>query len=378
MSCLALTGARILTPAGWLDRHAVLIEQGRIAALVPSHDLGDTVERQELAGGMLLPGFIDVQVNGGGGVLFNDRPDVEGVAAIAAAHRRFGTTSLLPTLISDDLAVVAEAIEAVRAAIERGVPGVAGIHLEGPFLNPDKRGIHDASKFARLDASAIDLLASLPNGVTLVTLAPERAEPGVIRELVGRGVVVAAGHTMADYDTMQRAAAEGLSGVTHLFNASSQLEGRAPGVVGAALDLGLTCGLIVDGHHVHPASLRVAIAAAGLERMMLVTDAMPSVGMSHKNFTLGGRTIVAEDGALRAADGTLAGSDLDMALAVRNAVTMLGLDLAAASRLASRTPAAFLGLDGAMGVIAPGARADLVHLDEALRPLATWIGGSAE
>jgi N-acetylglucosamine-6-phosphate deacetylase len=376
MTGLALTGARILTPAGWLDDHALVIEQGRIAALQPLSRLDDRLQQKKLDGGFLLPGFIDLQVNGGGGVLFNDHPDVDGVVAIAAAHRQFGTTALLPTLISDDLDVVAKAIEAVRQAIARGVPGVVGIHLEGPFLNPDKRGIHDASKFARLDASAVDLLASLPNGKTLVTLAPEQVEAGLISELVSRGVVVAAGHSMADYDTMKRAVAEGLSGVTHLFNAATQMEGRAPGVVGAALDLKLSCGLIVDGHHVHPASLRVALAAGGLDRMMLVTDAMPTVGLARKTFTLGGRTIVAEEGALRAEDGTLAGSDLDMALAVRNAITMLGIDLAAASQLASRTPATFMGLNNEMGTIQVGRRADLVHLDEELRPVTSWIGGT--
>jgi N-acetylglucosamine-6-phosphate deacetylase len=376
MTGLALTGARILTPAGWLDDHALVIEQGRIAALQPLSRLDDRLQQKKLDGGFLLPGFIDLQVNGGGGVLFNDHPDVDGVVAIAAAHRHFGTTALLPTLISDDLDVVAKAIEAVRQAIARGVPGVVGIHLEGPFLNPDKRGIHDASKFARLDASAVDLLASLPNGKTLVTLAPEQVEAGLISELVSRGVIVAAGHSMADYDTMKRAVAEGLSGVTHLFNAATQMVGRAPGVVGAALDLKLSCGLIVDGHHVHPASLRVALAAGGLDRMMLVTDAMPTVGLARKTFTLGGRTIVAEEGALRAKDGTLAGSDLDMALAVRNAITMLGIDLAAASQLASRTPATFMGLNNEMGTIQVGRRADLVHLDEELRPVTSWIGGT--
>jgi N-acetylglucosamine-6-phosphate deacetylase len=330
-----------------------------------------------LDGGFLVPGFVDVQVNGGGGVLFNDRPDLDGVRAIAEAHRHFGTTALLPTLISDDLAVVAKAIAAVDAAIHAGVPGIVGIHLEGPFLNPDKRGIHDAGRFRRLDAAAIELLSSLQGGVTLVTLAPELADDGMVAALRARGVVVAAGHTTADYACIERAIAEGLSGVTHLFNAMTQMESRSPGVVGAALDAKLFCGLIADGLHVHPATMRVALAAAGVDRLMLVTDAMPTVGMADKWFTLGGREIVAEGGACRAADGTLAGSDLDMAQAVRNAVAMLGVDLAQASQMASATPARFLGLSNIVGAIRPGLRADLVHLDEALEVRGVWIGGVA-
>lgn len=371
----ALAGARILTPDGWLDDHAVLLDGDCISDIVSLDKVASETAAEHLHGGVLLPGFIDVQVNGGGGVLFNDRPTIESIERIAAAHRRFGTTALLPTLISDDFAVVARAISAVADAIARKVPGIVGIHLEGPFLNPDKRGIHDASKFVRLDAPALDLIASLPNGVTLVTLAPELTRPGTIAELTRRGVIVAAGHTMADHSAMTRAIGEGLTGVTHLFNAMTQMEGRAPGVVGAALDARLHCGLIVDGRHVHPASLRVAIAAGGHDRMMLVTDAMPTVGAAEKQFVLGGRTIVAEGGACRAEDGTLAGSDLDMGLAVRNAVAMLKADLATVSAMASTVPATFLGLGDRTGTLAAGMRADLVYLDDDLQPRRTWIAG---
>jgi N-acetylglucosamine-6-phosphate deacetylase len=372
---LAISGARILTPEAWLDAHAVVIDGGHIAAVEPFDHRHDGAGAQRLDGGFLVPGFIDVQVNGGGGMLFNDRPDMDGVRAIADAHRAYGTTGLLPTLISDDLAVVARAIAAVDAAIDAGVPGVVGIHLEGPFLNPDKRGIHDAARFRRIDAAAIELLSSLRGGVTVVTLAPELADEGMVAALRARGVVVAAGHSMADHACMARAIGEGLTGVTHLFNAMTQMEGRSPGVVGAALDAKLFCGLIADGVHVHPASMRVALAAAGVGRVMLVTDAMPTVGMADKRFTLGGREIVAEAGACRAQDGTLAGSDLDMAQAVRNAVAMLGVDVADASRMASATPARFLGLGDSIGAIRPGYRADFVHLDEALQVRGVWIGG---
>jgi N-acetylglucosamine-6-phosphate deacetylase len=379
MTTKALIGARILAQGVWLDDHAVVISDGQIANVLPVADTESGPERVTLKGGILLPGFIDTQVNGGGGALLNDVPTVAGIRAIAAAHRTFGTTGLLPTLISDDLDVVAAAIAAVDDAIVAGVPGVLGIHIEGPFLNPGKRGIHDATKFRTLDHEAAALLSSLKQGKTLVTLAPESLGDGLIQVLVESGVIVAAGHTLATYDQMQRAFDQGVTGVTHLFNAMTQLDSRAPGVVGAALsDPRCISGLIVDGHHVHPAALRLALKARGPEGLMLVTDAMPSVGSGQKHFLLAGQTISAENGVCRAADGTLAGSDLDMATAFRNAITMMNVDIATASRMASGTPATFLGLSHCRGDIAPGFSADLVHLDGDLCVTATWIDGVRE
>lgn len=375
MNARAFAGARIFADGRWHNEHALVVEDGRVARIVPANGISDLLPVEPLEGGLLLPGFVDTQVNGGGGVLFNDHPTREGLEAIAAAHRAFGTTALTPTLISDDLDVIARAIEAVNEAIVAGIPGVVGIHIEGPFLNPAKHGIHDASKIRSLDDRAIDLLASLAVGKTLVTLAPECVAPGLIAALTERGVTVAAGHSLASYEDMERAVAEGLSGVTHLYNAMTQLGSREPGLVGAAMDLGLISGLIVDGHHVHPAALRAAFRAKGPGELMLVTDAMPSVGHPANGFALGGVWISTESGALRGPDGTLAGSDLDMARALRNAVSMMKIDLASASRMASATPAAFLGLADDRGTLAPGQRADFVHLDDARMPQGTWIAG---
>jgi N-acetylglucosamine-6-phosphate deacetylase len=375
MTITALTGARLLAGGVWHDDHAVITRGGVIEAVMPARAVPAEAQIHRLTGGMLAPGFIDTQVNGGGGVLFNEQPTVDGIRAIAAAHRRFGTTAMLPTLISDDLDVIARAIAAVDEAIASGVPGIIGIHIEGPFLNAGKRGIHDAGKFRLLDGAAIALLSSLKRGKTLVTLAPELAPEGAIAKLVRSGVIVAAGHTLASFEEMQCAIAEGLTGVTHLFNAMTQMESRAPGVVGAALDSDLICGIIVDGHHVHPASLRAAYRAKGAQALMLVTDAMPSVGSDAKSFHLGDALITAADGMLRSADGTLAGSDLDMASAARNTQAMMHVDAAAAFQMASATPARFLGLSESHGGIAPGLRADLVHLDDALHVQQTWIAG---
>ena len=374
MSRMILSGARVMTPGTDGEAVSVVIRAGLIESLVA--EPGKEGERIDLGGGWLLPGFIDTQVNGGGGVLLNDQPDVDGIAAIAQAHRRFGSTGLLPTFISDDLDRVAAVMDAMDAAIAQGVPGLLGLHIEGPFINVERRGIHKARFMRMLDEDAIALLTRPGKGVRLVTLAPECAPPGAIQALRAAGVIVAAGHSMADYATTRRALDDGLNGFTHLFNAMTPFGSREPGMVGAALeDRASHFGLIVDGHHVHFASLRVALAARGLDGAMLVTDAMPPAGTDMAQFDLQGRTIYVQDGALRSDDGTLAGSDLTMDLALRNSMTMLGLSLAEASALASGNPAAFLGLGGVTGAIRPGLAADLVHLDDAFNVQSVWVKG---
>ena len=375
MSPVALHASRVLTPAGFQPEHCVLVDKGLIAGVMPSSECPADVRHRQLAGD-LLPGFIDLQVNGGGGILFNDHPSVEGIAAIGEAHRRFGTTGFLPTLISDDLGTVARAIAAADAAIEQGIPGVLGIHVEGPFLNPDRKGVHDASKFRVLDPQALEIFSSLRRGRLLVTLAPELAPPGAIRALVDLGAVVAAGHTASTYDDLQAAFAEGLSGFTHLFNAMTQLGSREPGAVGAALEHSSSwCGLIVDGHHVHPATLRIALAAKGAEHLALVTDAMPTVGSDQTSFELAGQRIDCDGDRCITSDGTLAGSNLDMAAAVRNAERLMHVDAATAVQMASLVPATIMGIAGERGAIMPGLRADLVLVDDAKQVVETWIGG---
>jgi N-acetylglucosamine-6-phosphate deacetylase len=371
-----LANGRILTEAGILADHCVVIENSAVVAITPSALAPAQAARYDLDGGLLVPGFIDTQVNGGGGVLFNDAPTLETIAAIGAAHRPFGTTGFLPTLISDDLAVVDQAMRATEAAIEAGVPGVLGVHIEGPYLNVQRKGIHNADKFRVIDEAAFTLLASLKVGRTLVTLAPETTTPEMIRRLVEAGVVVAAGHTNATCAATRAALAAGLSGFTHLFNAMSPLTSREPGVVGAALEnQGAWCGLIVDGRHVDPAVLRIALRTRPMDRFMLVTDAMPTVGMRDKRFDLQGRQIQVIDGVCVDGNGTLAGSDLDMIGAVRNAMTMLALSVEQAVAMASASPAAFLGLADQRGRIAVGQAADLVLLDDTLAVRETWIDG---
>jgi N-acetylglucosamine-6-phosphate deacetylase len=374
-----LVNGRILTPEGIVDGKAVAIRDGRIDGVIDSADTPPGAARHDLDGGLLVPGFIDTQVNGGGGVLFNDQTTVEAIAAIGAAHRPYGTTGFLPTLISDDLAVVDAAMRAAEQAIEAGVPGVLGVHIEGPFLNVKRKGIHDSSKFRTLDDEAVALLSSLKRGKTLVTLAPETTTPEMVRRLTAAGVTVAAGHTNAAYGTVRKALDAGLTGFTHLFNAMSPLTSREPGVVGAALEsITAWCGIIVDGRHVDPVVLRIALRTRPLNRFMLVTDAMPTVGMIDKSFDLQGRHIRVVDGVCVDDNGTLAGSDLDMIGAVRNAMSMLGLSIEDAVSIASATPAAFMGLAGERGAIRAGQAADLVLLDDDLQVRRTWIDGVSD
>ncbi len=372
----ALSGGRIFDGATILEESAVVVAEGRIRAVVRVSEIPSGTPIVDLAGHLLAPGFIDIQVNGGAGVLLNDQPNPDGIGAIAGAHRRLGTTGLLPTLISDDWEIMASAADGIRMSLASGEPGVLGIHFEGPWLNARRRGAHDAGKLRPPDEPALDLFCADGLGSVVVTLAPELVPPGTIARLAGAGVRVCAGHTAATYEETRVALDEGLAGFTHLFNGMPPTESRAPGIVGAALeDAQSWCGIIVDGHHVHRAMLRTAIAAKETGRTILVSDAMPSVGTTHDRFTLGGRLVRIKDGSCVTDDGTLAGSNLHMALAVRNAVEQLGLPIEEALRMASLYPAAFLRLDQERGRIAAGYRADMVLLDDRFQAQRVWIDG---
>ena len=375
----ALVNGRVLIDGRFVSGKAVVIESGRIAAIVDETAVPGDALRYDLAEGLLVPGFIDTQVNGGGGALFNDAPTVDTIRTIGEAHRTFGTTGFLPTLISDDLDVIRSGIEAVESAIDQGVPGVLGIHIEGPFLNEHRKGIHDADKIRSLDEEGWSVLTSLRRGRTMVTVAPECTTPEMIARLVAAGVIVSAGHSNGKYAEVNAAISAGLTGITHLFNAMAPLGAREPGVVGAALESASTwCGIIVDGQHVSAATLKLALRCKPHDRFMLVTDAMPTVGSEAKEFVLQGKRIAARDGACFDKDGRLAGSDLDMAWAVRNAIGLLELAPETAFAMASAAPAAFLRLDSEFGRIAPGYRADVALLNDRLAVQRTWIRGELD
>ena len=376
-----LTGPRLFTGEAMLDRHALLIEDDEILDIVPQGlDCGAEVIDLP-ASGVLAPGLIDLQVNGGGGVLFNDTPTLEGALAIAAAHRGLGTTGLLPTMITDAPAAMLAAARAAAQAAAIPGSGVLGVHLEGPFLSPERCGVHQRRLIRTPDAADLAALCGLPalfgdGRRVLLTLAPEQVEHSAITRLVQAGLRVAGGHSAASFECARSALHAGMSGFTHLFNAMPPLASRAPGIALAAItDADSCCGIIVDGIHVHPAMLRLALAAKPAGGMLLVSDCMPPAGSAITEFMLQGRRILRRDGRLETEDGILAGADLDLCQAVRNAVAMLGVTLDEALRMASFYPARFLGLDDRLGLLAPGYQADLVLLDDRTHACATWVAG---
>jgi N-acetylglucosamine-6-phosphate deacetylase len=356
---------------------AVLIRGEQIVGIFGRDEISSSVPVQELPDTIwLAPGFIDIQVNGGGDLLFNDATTPETIQAIAQAHRRFGTTALLPTLISDSRDKMPKAVEAAEQAAAAN-PSILGIHLEGPFLSPEKAGVHDLGAIRRPTEEDIALITAKRKCATLVTLAPEQVGEGVIAALARAGIHVALGHSMATYAQTVAAMRQGLTGFTHLFNAMRPLQSREPGPIAAALESAdAWYGLIVDGIHVAPAMLRLALRGAG--HPILVTDAMPPVGGTRQSFMLNGEDIFVCEGRCAARHGTLAGAYLDMATAVRNCVQLLDVPLTNALRFASIHPAQFLGLGHVLGRLLPGYRADMVALDpDGIKVVRTWVAGAA-
>ncbi|WP_444929933.1 N-acetylglucosamine-6-phosphate deacetylase [Microbulbifer sp. SSSA002] len=324
--------------------------------------------------GLLVPGLIDIQVNGGGGVLFNQDPTVAALEKIGEAHSQFGTSAFLPTLITDKLPVMQQAADAVSEALSAGVPGVIGVHFEGPHLSEAKKGTHEQGFIRSLSDEELSLYAREDLGIRLLTLAPECVAVSDIRKLVALGVHVCLGHSNASADLVEAALDAGATGFTHLYNAMSPLHSREPGMVGTALIRDdAWCGLIADGHHVSPGAITLALKAKPQGKLLLVTDAMSLVGSEATHFPLFDRVVTREGDKLTSSTGELAGSHLNMIGAVRNIRDWCGVELPEALRMASLYPAQFLGLGG--GVITEGARADMVLLDETLRVSRTWCRG---
>lgn len=369
----AILAERIFDGQRWHPHSAALVEGRRLLGLLPQDAIpADCLPHTLREGTFLAPGFVDLQVNGGGGILLNDHPTVEGMLAIARAHRRYGTTACLPTLITDTRERTQRAIAA--AAVAAGQGGIVGLHLEGPFINPARAGVHRRDRIQQAQLSDLEWLADLAKaGRSFMTLAPECVPAGFIHGLTERGIRVAIGHSEATHEDVMRALAEGATAVTHLFNAMPSFGGRAPGIVGTALaDPRLLATLIVDGLHVDPVSVRAVFAAKSAEHVALITDAMPTIGSTIAEFKLMGRTARLREAKLQIEDGTLAGAHLDMASAVRNAVHLAGIPMEDALRAATHTPASFLGLEQDRGALVPGAFADLVALRDDLHVDAVW------
>lgn len=380
---ILLKNAALFDGERFLNDHSVEIANGKISRIIGAAEStqdSDYEQVVDLAGQVLAPGFVDVQVNGGGGVMFNDQRSVDGLSEIVRGHRRFGSTTLMPTLITDSFDVMREAADAISAAIDAGVPGVRGVHFEGPYLSLKRRGVHAPEFLRDVDDEALDLFTRGDLGEVIVTVAPECVPKSFIAALSEKGVHVCAGHSAATYEQVGEALDVGLRGFTHLFNAMPPLANREPSVVGAGLDDAESwCGLIVDGYHLHFASARIVVRAKSTGKIMLVTDAMATVGAKEKHFNLYGETIHAVDGRCALDDGTLAGSDLDMMRAVELTHKELGLELDEALRMASLYPAQFLRLDDQIGRIKPGYDADLVAFGkEEMKVTQTWIKGQRE
>ncbi len=357
---------------------AVVVENGMVREVSTPNRL--SVQESEVVelgrDDTLVPGFIDLQVNGGGGVLFNDSPTLDAVRTIGAAHRRFGTTGFLPTLITDTYEVMKSAIDAVDDAIVARVPGVLGIHLEGPFLNKERKGIHDASRFCTIDEEGFDLITSLKSGVTVVTIAPELTSKVMIRRLSDAGIIVCAGHSGANFEQSMDAIEAGVVGFTHLFNGMTGIQSREPGMVGAALsDDRSWFGIIADGHHVHPSIVKLAVKAKPTGGAVLVTDAMSTVGTDQMDFRFGDRRFSVKDGQCISPDGGLAGSKLDMHSAVSNMVRFANIERFEAIRMASTYPARALNLANRLGLILPGYAASFVVVDSTFNIRQVWIDG---
>ncbi|MGI2033045.1 N-acetylglucosamine-6-phosphate deacetylase [Rhizobium panacihumi] len=379
MTDKAYVGARIFDGEVWHDDSALVISGGKVNAIVPATALPDDAERLALEGGVLLPGFIDLQVNGGGGVMLNDAPTVEGISRICTAHARFGTTALLPTLITDTPETTRATVEAGKQARRERVAGFLGLHLEGPHLSVARKGAHDPSLIRPMEEADLALLLSSAKdlGVLLTTVAPENVTEVQVRKLADAGIIVSLGHTESSFETAGVYEKAGARMVTHLFNAMSPLGHREPGLVGAALEsTEVHCGLIADGIHVVAPSMSVALRAKqGQGHIFIVTDAMSPIGTEVTSFTLNGREILRKDGRLTLADGTLAGADIDMLSSVLFVHEKLGLPLEEAVRMATVYPAQAVGISHKGGLLA-GMDADFVVLNGDLSMNATFIGGN--
>ena len=378
-SILAVRGARIFDGEDWHDGKALLVSVETVEGIIATAAVPADAETIDLPGGLLAPGFVDLQVNGGGGVMLNDAPSVETIRCICAAHAPFGTTSLLPTLITDTPEATAATLDAGASAARAKVPGFLGLHLEGPHLSLSRKGAHDPDLIRPMEKADLDRLVNARSSVPVLmtTVAPETVTPQQIAALAGADIVVSLGHSDAGFATARAAIEAGARQMTHLFNAMSQLQHREPGMVGAALDSGgISAGLIADGFHVDRHAIAIALRAKrGPGRIFLVTDAMATIGTDMTEFTLNGRTIRREGGRLTLADGTLAGADLDMISAVRFMHWEIGLPLEEALRMASLYPARAVGQEHRLGRIGEGRPASFVHLSDALEVQSVWIEG---
>lgn len=369
---------KVLMNGAWQHNQVLSIEKGVIADIAPlSYFKKDaTATINERIRGAVIPGYIDTQVNGGGGAMFNHAPTLESINVMAEAHLKYGTTTLFPTLITDDIDTIEQAADAVSEAIAQAHPSVEGVHFEGPHLSVEKKGVHLPRYIRALSDRELATYTRRDIGQVLITVAPENVPCDIIRDLVGQGVIVALGHSNAPFETVQNALDAGASGFTHLYNAMSPLTSREPGMVGAALLNNSVCGIIVDHHHIHPKAVELAYKVKGPHQLMLVTDAMAHVGASDDTIAFFDTHITRRGNKLTTPDGTLAGSCLDMHGAVTNSINDINIALEHASTMASATPARFTKIHDRVGEIEVGKRANFLVINNDNTLLEVWQNGS--
>ena len=361
---------------------ALLVEGSRVTGLVPRSEVPAGHDKIDLGDGILSPGLIDLQVNGGGGRMLGDIESLEDLALICRAHIGLGTTALLPTLITDTPENTAKVLEIAGNAAREKVPGFAGLHLEGPHLDPSRKGAHDESLIRPMEARDLDIYleAARTLPTLMMTVAPEAVSPDQIRILTKAGVIVSLGHSNTTYEVVRASVEAGATCVTHLYNAMSPLAHREPGMVGAALNIGqLHAGLIADGVHVDPAAVEIALRAKkGPGGIFLVSDAMAVAGTGQTEFTLGGRRILRADGRLTLEDGTLAGADITLPAAIRFLQDQVGLSPETTLKMATSRPAAVIGRGDALGCLVTGVPADFIKLSPEGNVLSVWLGGAKQ
>ena len=371
----ALLGSQIFCGERFYDDHALLVDDKSIVDIVGKNNIPNNFNKMELDQGILAPGFIDLQVNGGGGVLFNNSPNKESLNTIIKAHQFFGTTSIMPTVISDSLEVLEQCITTVTEEIKNN-SSLLGIHIEGPFFNTKYRGVHQKQYISTINSDYLNLFESLKGFPVMLTLAPECISSQQLKHLTSLGIKTLAGHSDATYDELDDAIKNGLDGFTHLFNAMGQISAREPGVVGSALHFENTfASIIVDLHHVHPSLIQLAYELKPTGKLFFISDSMATINHGKPSFELYDEVVNELDGRLVNSEGKLAGSSITQIDAVKNAYQNCNIPLNQALAMASRYPAVYLGIENHLGALKPGYRADLVHFDSNFKVHNAWVSG---
>ena len=371
----ALIGAQLFSGKEFFDNRALLIDGENIIDIINEHDIPKNFEIQKLNGGILSPGFIDLQVNGGGGKLFNNSPDKESLNTIIEAHQHFGTTSIMPTVISDSLNVLKKCTTTISEAIENN-KSLLGVHIEGPFFNVKYRGVHQKQYINTINSDYLNLFENLKDFPVMLTLAPECISTKQLKHLKSLGFKILAGHTDASYDQLEEAIKYGLDGFTHLFNAMGQISAREPGVVGSALTFDNTAAsVIVDLHHVHPSLIQMAYKQKPQGKLFFVSDSMATIHHGEPSFELYDEIVSESKGRIINSEGKLAGSSITQIDAIKNAYQSCNIPLNEALAMASRYPAEYLGVANYLGSLKSGYRADLTHFDLDFQVQNVWVAG---